>query len=152
MSPKDIAVLKLLANNYKVFIPISSPSDDLVIHTRDGLKLCLVRSTRDTKRGPNLLFGTAIDFAIYDYILAVERENSRCWVIPIVDIDINKKSMMLSGFANNYSLVPQNMVRKIVEKKHELEVAKQTEKIVKLNKTVTKVETNEDILNLLSKG
>ena len=152
MSPKEIATLKLLKNNYKIFLPLNSPSDELVIFYKDKPQLCLVKLTRETKRGPNLLYGNIIDFSIYNYVIAVEKETKRTWLIPIADIDLDKKSMMLSAYANHYSLVPQNLSKTVVEKKREITVAKVTEKVVKENKVKTRIETNEDILNLLSKG
>jgi len=153
MHYKDLAISKLLINNYHFFIPLNSGSDEIVVKIKGDIKLCLIRPARETGNNSNVLFGSDLDFLIHDYILVVEKSTKRAWLIPTRDLDSNKKSMMLSAFANNYCLVPQqDIVREFVKKKRDIEVRKETAKVIMKSRPKNKIKTNEDIMNLLSKG
>lgn len=150
MNIKEIAICKLLSSNYQIYISLDSDSSDIVIRLNGRLCLCLIRSTKDTTRGPNVVFTAMLDSS-YDYLLAIEKQSNRCWLIPIDHIDFTKKSMMLAAFANSYSLVPQNTTKKVLTQIREKEVKKLTEeKIEEVIKTeVTNAKTNEDVMKLL---
>ena len=152
MNYKDLIISKLLNCNYAIFIPVNSEPEELVINLKGELKFCLCRPTRDTGRGPNLIFSKSIDAENYDYIIAVEKETKRCWLIPVADLDFTKKSMMLSSFAQGYSLVPQEtIISRVIKKKKEKEVKKVIKRKVAEDVKLTPVQTNEDIMNLLNR-
>lgn len=150
MNYRTIAIYKLLSCNYRLFIPLNSHSNDIVLVLKDSLKLCILRPTRDTGTGPNLLFGDIYPFSEYDYVIAVDKQTQHCWLIPEEDLDNKKKSMMLSAFANNYSLVPNNVVARVVQKRKEESISKVVKEVAKPKKV--KITTNEGILDLLEKG
>jgi hypothetical protein len=146
MTSKEIAIYKLLSSNYQIYITLDSEIPDIVIKLDNKLCLCLIRSTRDTGRGPNVIFTSLLNNS-YDYLLAIEILSNRCWLIPIDHLDLTKKSMMLCGFANEYSLVPQTKVKKVLTQLRSKEVKKITQEVVK--KEVFSAKTNEDVMNLL---
>ena len=151
MDYKSIAISKLLSSNYSIFLPLNSASDSIVLKLEEGLKLCLIKLVGDTGNGPNVKFPNQIsEFQTYDYLLAVERVTKRCWLIPISNLDLTKKSMMLTAFATEYSLVPQTLTKQVLNKIKRKKVIKEVDKVVKKEIIVSKkAVTNEDVMKLL---
>lgn len=151
MTPKELVISKLLQANYRLYIPLNSESNEVVIEIDSTIKLCLVRKTRNTKRGPNIIFGDIINISFYQFIIAVESETERCWLIPTSDLDLTKNSMMLSAFNNSYAIVRKDTLKtKVYEKRREIKIIEASASVS--GKTVVPEEdrvSDEDLMNLL---
>lgn len=151
MTPKELIISKLLQANYRLYIPLNSESNEVVIEHDSSIKLCLVRKVRNTKRGPNIIFGDIANISFYYFIIAVESETERCWLIPVDDLDLTKNSMMLSAFSNSYSIVRKDTLKtKIYDKRRESKIVEASYSVS--GKAVVKVEdrvSDEDLMNLL---
>jgi hypothetical protein len=116
-------------------------------------KLCLVQSVKDTKRGPNVVFGDKLYFTNHDYLIAVEVANFRVWLIPVPNLDITKKSMMLTGYSQEYSLVKQaGLAKRVADSNRVLDIEEATLAVVKTETVLRRADSDDTILNLLEKG
>jgi len=150
---RDIAISKLLSSNYSIFLPLNTASSEIVLIFKGQLQLCTIKATRDTARGPNIIFSTAKaghNLLNFNYIVPVDTLTNRCWLIPVADLDLSKKSMMLSAFSNEYSLIPQvdNLGIDVLQTQHKLQLLGKAEKSAK-NETVQRDSSDNEILNLL---
>lgn len=151
MHYKEKAICKLLINSYQIYIPLNADSNDIAININNSIKLCIIRPTRETGSGTNVIFGDTFNFDTHDYLLAIDNVNVRAWLIPTADLDRSRKSKTLSGYSTEYSLTPQtNIANKVIRNKRKKAVKKSIKKaVIKEKKVVHKIETNEDVLNLL---
>ena len=150
MHYRDIAICKLISCNYHTFIPLNSMSKDLVIVINSQLKLCIVKKTSDTGKNVNVLFQDT-NFDPYSYIIAVDVNTVRCWLIPVENLDLRKNSLTLAAFAQEYSLVPQNNIVNNVERNRKTKtIKKEVKKVIGTDiNDIPTAKTNEDVMKLL---
>ena len=148
----EVAIAKLLSTNYKLYLPIQFNSYDIVVVIKNEPKRCLIRTTKNTAKGPTIVLESKkveFDFTKFDYVIPVEVMVGRVWLVPVSHIDPTKKTMMLSAFANDYLLVPQTSnIARVVKKQHDIKIAQLTEKTA--NRQINE-SSSEDILNLLER-
>jgi len=108
-SPANVAIQRLLAGGYEVYLPISRPRfEELVISNRGTLSICVLRSVYiDRDKGATIQLNFMKDYDVFDYIIAVWVEAEMAWLVPytlvsdITTLRLRSRDDLLIHASNN---------------------------------------------------
>ena len=123
-SPTNIALTRLLAGGYEVYLPLSRPRfEELVILNRGTLSLCVLRSINiDKERGPVLNLNFMKDCDDFEYVIAIWSDREVAWLVPyamvsdITALRLGNRDDLLICASENMNF-DEDMTQQIVKEK-----------------------------------